>query len=74
MPERNGTVPQPLEAVLVTANGQQLKATLQQDAASPKTYGAPPSQAVLEADKTVQAIKVQPSKVEVVPIAEVFEK
>ena len=62
------------DAVLVTANAQQLKATLEKDAASPKTYASPPSQAVLEADKTVQAIKVQPSKVEVVPIAEVFEK
>jgi len=62
------------EAVLVTANAQQLKTTLQQDAASPKTYGSPPSQEVLEADKTIQAIKVQPTKIEVVPIAAVFER
>ncbi|HSF43337.1 MAG TPA: insulinase family protein, partial [Thermoanaerobaculia bacterium] len=64
------------EAVLVTANAQQLKTTLQQDAASPKTYGegATPAKEVLEADKTIQAIKVQPTKVEVVPIAAVFEK
>lgn len=62
------------DAVLVTANAGQLKSTLQQDAASPKTYATPPAQPVLEADKTIQAIKVQPSKVEVVPIAEVFEK
>lgn len=62
------------DAVLVTANAQQLKSTLEQDAASPKTYATPPAQAVLEADKTIQAIKVQPSKVEVVPIAQVFEK
>lgn len=62
------------DAVLVTANAQQLKSTLEKDAASPKTYASPPAQAVLEADKTIQAIKVQPTKVEVVPIAEVFEK
>ncbi|HSF43167.1 MAG TPA: insulinase family protein, partial [Thermoanaerobaculia bacterium] len=64
------------EAVLVTANAQALKATLQQDAASPKAYGegATPAKEVLEADKTIQAIKVQPTKVEVVPIAAVFEK
>lgn len=62
------------DAVLVTANAQQLKATLEKDVASPKTYAAPPSQGTLEADKTVQAIKVQPSKVQVVPIAAVFEK
>ncbi|HSN88208.1 MAG TPA: pitrilysin family protein, partial [Thermoanaerobaculia bacterium] len=56
------------EAVLVTANAQALKATLQQDAASPKAYGegATPAKEILEADKTIQAIKVQPTKVEVV--------
>jgi zinc protease len=62
------------DAVLVTSNAQALKATLEQDTASPKTYGAQPSQEVLEADKTIQAIKVQPTKVEIVPIAQVFEK
>ncbi len=29
---------------------------------------------VLEADKTIQALKVQPTKIEIVPVAQVFEK
>jgi zinc protease len=62
------------EAVLVTGNAQALKATLEQDAASPKTYNAQPAKEVLEADKTIQAIKVQPTRVEVVPVEQVFEK
>lgn len=62
------------EAVLVTSNAQALKNTLEQDAASPKTYASQASQEVLEADKTIQAIKVQPTQVEIVPVDQVFEK
>ena len=62
------------DAVLVTANAQQLKDTLQKDAPSPKTYNAQPKAEVLEDDKTIQAIKVQPTRIDIVPVAQVFEK
>jgi zinc protease len=62
------------DAVLVTGNAQQLKETLQKDAPSPKTYNAQPAAAVLEADKTIQAIKVQPTRIDVVPVEQVFQK
>lgn len=62
------------DAVMVTGNAQQLKEALQKDAPSPKTYNAQPAAGVLEADKTIQAIKVQPTKIEIVPVAEVFQK
>jgi zinc protease len=61
-------------AVFVTANAQQLKDTLQKDEPSPKTYNAQPEPDVLEADKTIQAIKVQPTRIDIVPVAEIFEK
>jgi zinc protease len=62
------------DAVFVTANAQQLKDTLQKDEPSPKTYNAQPEADVLEADKTIQALKVKPTKIEILPVAEVFEK
>ncbi|HKI01832.1 MAG TPA: pitrilysin family protein [Thermoanaerobaculia bacterium] len=62
------------EAVFVTANAQQLKDTLQKDDPSPKTYNAQAEAAVLEADKTIQSLKVNPTKIDIVPVAEVFEK
>jgi zinc protease len=62
------------DAVFVTNNARQLKDTLQKDAPSPKTYNAQPPAGVLEADKTIQALKVQPTKIDVVPVAQVFEK
>ena len=62
------------EAVFVTANAQQLKDTLQKDDPSPKTYNAQPEPEVVEADKTIQALKVKPTSVEIVPIDQVFQK
>ncbi|HEV2852373.1 MAG TPA: pitrilysin family protein [Thermoanaerobaculia bacterium] len=62
------------DAVFVTANAQQLKDTLQKDEPSPKTYNAQAEPDVLEADKTIQALKVQPTKIDILPIAQVFEK
>lgn len=60
------------EAVFVTGNAQQLKETLQKDASSPKTYNAQPAAEVLEADKTIQAIKIQPTRIDIVPVGQVF--
>jgi zinc protease len=62
------------DAVLVTANAQQLKETLQKDAPSPKEYNSTVAADILEADKTIQSLKVQPTKIEIVPVAEVFQK
>jgi len=66
--------PSNLAVVIVTAKGQQLADTLKQDAPSPKTYNTQVAPAVLEADKTIQSLKVQPAKTEVVPVAQVFQK
>ena len=62
------------DAVLVTANAQQLKETLQKDAPSPKTYNSTVPPNVTEADKAIQALKVRPTRIDVVPVAEVFQK
>ena len=47
------------EAVLVTANAQQLKETLQKDEPSPKTYNSPVDADVTEADKKIVPLKVR---------------
>jgi zinc protease len=62
------------DAVLVTANAQQLKETLQKDEPSPKTYNSQVDPKVTEADKVIVPLKVQPTKIDVVPVAEVFQK
>jgi zinc protease len=62
------------EAVMVTANAQQLKETLQKDEPSPKTYNSQVDPKVTEADKVIVPLKVQPTKIDVVPVAEVFQK
>ena len=61
-------------AVFVTDKAQQLKDTLQKDEASPKTYNAAVAADVTEADKTITTLKVQPTSIEIVPIAQVFQK
>jgi zinc protease len=62
------------EAVFVTANAQQLKETLQKDEPSPKTYNSQVAPEVLDADKAIQALKVRPTRIDVVPIDQVFQK
>lgn len=62
------------DAVLVTDNAEQLKATLQKDDPSPKKYGSQVAPEVLEVDKTIQALPVKPTSIEIVPIAQVFQK
>ncbi|HEY4593494.1 MAG TPA: pitrilysin family protein [Thermoanaerobaculia bacterium] len=62
------------QAVMVTANAQQLKETLQKDEPSPKTYNSQMDPKVTEADKVIVPLKVQPTKIDVVPVAEVFQK
>jgi zinc protease len=62
------------EAVIVTDNAAQLKDLLQKDAASPKTYGSPVPPDTAEADKTVQALPVKPTSIEIVPAADLYKK
>jgi zinc protease len=62
------------QAVMVTANAQQLKETLQKDEPSPKTYNSQVDPKVTEADKVIVPLKVQPTRIDVVPVAEVFQK
>jgi zinc protease len=62
------------DAVLVTANAQALKDTLQKDEPSPKTYNSQAAPEVLEADKTIQALKVQPTRIDILPVAQTFQK
>lgn len=61
-------------AVLVTNNAAALKATLEKDAPSPKTYGSQVAEAVLEADKSIQGLKAKPARVDILPVAQVFQK
>ena len=62
------------EAVLVTDDAARLQETLQKDAPSPKTYNSQIPPETAEADKTVQSLKVEPTSIEVVPVAELYEK
>jgi len=62
------------EAILVTADAQQLKDTLQKDEPSPKTYNSQVKAKVAEADKTIVPLKVAPTRIDIVPVAEVFRK
>jgi len=62
------------QAVFVTANAQKLKETLEKDDPSPKTYNATPGADVIEADKTIQALKVKPGSIRILPVDQVFQK
>ncbi len=62
------------EAVMVTANAQQLKETLQKDEPSPKTYTSQVDAKVTEGDKVIVPLKVAPTRIDIVPVAEVFQK
>jgi hypothetical protein len=57
----------------VSAHAKQLADTLQRDEPSPKKYNSQVSNDVLEADKTITTLKVHPTKVEVLPVAQAFE-
>jgi zinc protease len=62
------------EAILVTANARQLKDTLQKDEPSPKTYTGQVDAKVTEGDKVIVPLKVAPTRIDIVPVAEVFQK
>lgn len=60
-------------AVLITDDAAQVQATLQKDTPSPKTYNSPVAADITEADKTIQAIPVKPTSIEIVPVAELYD-
>ncbi len=62
------------EAVIVTAKAADFKASLEKDEPSPMKYNTQAAPEVLTADKTIEALKVKPTSVEIVPVAQVFEK
>jgi zinc protease len=62
------------DAVIVSANGSQLKDLLQRDEPSPKKYNSQVSDAALAVDKTIIALPVRATAIDVVPVAQVFEK
>ncbi len=61
-------------AVLVTANAAALKDKLMQDGPSPKQYNSTVPAPVLEEDKSIAGLKVQPTAIEILPVAEAFQK
>ncbi|MEO6192684.1 MAG: pitrilysin family protein [Thermoanaerobaculia bacterium] len=62
------------EAILVTSDAQQLKDTLQKDEPSPKTYNSQVDAKITAADKIIVPLKVAPTRIDIVPVAEVFQK
>lgn len=62
------------EAVVVGSDGEKLAEALRTDAPAPITYESAPSAAVLEEDKAIEARKIAPTEVRVVPVAEMFER
>jgi zinc protease len=61
-------------AVIITAKAADLKDMLQKDAPSPKTYNSQVAPDVQEADKTIQALPVKATSIEIVPAAQAIEK
>jgi hypothetical protein len=61
-------------AVLVTNNAEEVKAYLEKDQPSPMKYNAPPEQQVLDTDVTIEKIKVEPTDIEIIPVAKMFQQ
>ena len=61
------------DAVLVTDDAQSLKAAIEADDPSPITYGSEKPQSILEVDKKIQKLSVEPTSFEIVPVEEMFE-
>lgn len=61
-------------AVLVTAKAADLKQTLMKDEPSPKTYNSQVSPWVAAADKKIEVLKVRPTAIDVLPVAQAFQK
>jgi zinc protease len=62
------------EAVLVAPKAAMLAEALRRDQPSPKQYASQVPAAVLEADKAISTLEIKPTAVDVVPVAQMFEK
>ncbi len=62
------------EGVMVAGDAEALKGKLERDAPSPITYANAVPPDVTANDQTIQKLPVKPTKVEVVPVATLFEK
>jgi len=62
------------DAVMVTANAAALKDTLQKDEPSPKTYNSQVGPKITAGDKVIVPLKVAPTRIDILPVAEVFQK
>jgi len=62
------------EAVMVTKGAKQTAIALLQDTPSPKEYNSEAEPQVLEDDKAIIKLPVDPTSIEIVPVATVFEK
>ena len=60
--------------VLVTNNAADVQAYLEADEPSPMQYNTDPEPAVIEDDKTIEAVKVAPAGFRTVPIDEMFQR
>ncbi len=51
-----------------------MKELLEKDEPSPKSYNSQVAPDVLEADKTIQGLKIRPTAIEIVPVAQLYDK
>ena len=56
------------------ANAAALKDTLQKDEPSPKTYNSQVGPKITAGDKIIVPLKVAPTRIDILPVAEVFQK
>ncbi len=63
-----------LRIVIVTANAAELKAAIERDTPTPKKYASEVPAELLAADEGIQRTKLKPASIEIVPVAEMFEK
>jgi zinc protease len=61
-------------AVMVTNNASDVQAYLEADESSPMQYNTAPEPQVIEDDKIIDAIKVEPDAFRIVPIEEMFQR
>lgn len=62
------------EAVFVTAGAADVEAYLEAGEPSPMTYNTPPEPDVVEADKTIEKVPVDPAGFTIVAVEDLFEK
>lgn len=64
--------PNAYDAVFVTGDAAAAKAYLESEAPSPMTYNSEVSDEVKKADETIEKLPVKPTKIEIVPVEDMF--